>query len=346
MSPQNYDPDDLADYDEDDYDNEEDELSPEDKVAMANGTAEVRKVLGADGSKLTAKQIQDALWHYYYDVDKSVAYLRKTYLPSQPKATPKKAPEGEYGLISSSSRHELWAGTTGPSNKRLASHESTYPVVNPSRAPISLEFSDMPWLSVPRHLMATFVGPPRPRGGLLGGGLSKMSKLQALAASRKQKSDLKDQEEKTTQAEAGMNTLSISESQKENQPPFSPAKRQKLYEHSAAPLQDIDGTSSVQPLSQASETLSHEASTTGSPAVVAEESQSSRSGVICEKSRPSAFARTLFGPAGAPSPRKKEVFPMPYTSSSAFLATAFTQPSPDDVVLAAQAKGSNFAREK
>ncbi|KAG8426138.1 hypothetical protein J3459_008399 [Metarhizium acridum] len=62
-----YDDDDL--YDGNDYEeDQEEELSPEDKQAMEEGTAD----------------IQEALWHYYYDVEKSAAYLTKTFIAPPP----------------------------------------------------------------------------------------------------------------------------------------------------------------------------------------------------------------------------------------------------------------------
>ena len=73
-------------------DEEEDEMSAEDKVQMVNGTAEVQAMLGPQASKVTMKQIQEALWHYYYDVDKSVAYLISKFIePPAPKK--KKGPD-------------------------------------------------------------------------------------------------------------------------------------------------------------------------------------------------------------------------------------------------------------
>lgn len=369
MPPQNYDSDDLADYDGDDYDNEEDELSPEDKVAMSNGVAEVRKVLGSDANKLTATQIQDALWHYYYDVDKSVAYLRKTYIPAQPKPAPKKAPEGEFGNVFLSATHELCTSNAGAGHEHSTYHTTqslisnipsltptyppAYPVVNKPCLPTALDFSDMPWLNVPRHRLTTFIEPPRPRGGLLGGGEGppKMSKLQALAAERKKKNELKKEQDKAAQAEAGIQKLSISEQTlKENRPPTFSAKRQKLSDQPTvspeSSVQDPHALTQSSNLPPSGQQAAQE-SLPEAPAVTSETQDDSGSRVILEKANPSAFARTLFGPApGQASSHKKDVFSMPYTSSSAFLATAFTEPSPDDVVLAAQAKGSNFTRTK
>lgn len=84
------------DYDEhdeyaDDYGDEgEDELDLEDKEQMKAGTAAVREELGAD-FPVSKKEIQDALWHYYYDVQKSVAYLKnRKKPPQQPKQAKQK----------------------------------------------------------------------------------------------------------------------------------------------------------------------------------------------------------------------------------------------------------------
>ena len=50
------------------------ELSSEDKEQMQDGTAKVRSILGSE-LNVTDKDIQDSLWHYYYDVEKTVTYL-------------------------------------------------------------------------------------------------------------------------------------------------------------------------------------------------------------------------------------------------------------------------------
>lgn len=126
---------DLDEYDggEDGYGEEEEELSPEDKgkprgsshnlrrgrgahrrtAQMEAGTAEVRSMLGAGASKVTKTQIQEALWHYYYDVDKSVAYLISKFIdPPAPK--PKSAPaknKGGRSFLASRYQSHTWHGT-------------------------------------------------------------------------------------------------------------------------------------------------------------------------------------------------------------------------------------------
>jgi elongation factor 1 alpha-like protein len=80
--------DDFDDYDDDYEGGGEDELAPEDKEQMHQGTIKVRASLGPSFNA-TDTEIQEALWHYYYDVPKSVSYLKSRWtgcsLPHQPK---------------------------------------------------------------------------------------------------------------------------------------------------------------------------------------------------------------------------------------------------------------------
>ena len=46
---------------------------------MQEGTAQVRSVLGPEVS-ISDKDIQDSLWHYYYDIERTVTYLLSMYL--------------------------------------------------------------------------------------------------------------------------------------------------------------------------------------------------------------------------------------------------------------------------
>ena len=65
---------------------------------MRLGTIRVRELLhGENAATVTDKQIQEALWHYYYDVDKSVAYITSTYIDKAAKASKKKKPAGKSG---------------------------------------------------------------------------------------------------------------------------------------------------------------------------------------------------------------------------------------------------------
>lgn len=45
----------------------------------------MRDALGNDVPGITDKDIQEALWHYYYDLDKSVNYLLQKSMPKEEK---------------------------------------------------------------------------------------------------------------------------------------------------------------------------------------------------------------------------------------------------------------------
>lgn len=64
-----------------DHGDGEDDLSAEDKEQMRLGTESVREALGDDFASVTDAAIQEALWHYYYDVAKSVTYLKSKSAP-------------------------------------------------------------------------------------------------------------------------------------------------------------------------------------------------------------------------------------------------------------------------
>ncbi|RSL76645.1 hypothetical protein CEP51_009780 [Fusarium floridanum] len=289
----------VSEFDGDDYEEEEDELSPEDRQAMDNGTAEVRRALGTEANKVTKAQIEEALWHYYYDVDKSVTYLMKTFIAPAPKPT-KKAPE-DHGRLSN-------GYTLGTDTPRANPVPSWY-------------FDDMPWCNVPQDRQTIFIEPDRPRGGLLGGAEEppKMSKLQALAAARKRKNEEKKEHERVTK---GIKTLSIAD-QKENKAP----RRQIIKPATITPIEkpvEPEPEPVPQPAPEPTKEDFYKKLLAEMP-------------IIPPRARPSAFAQTLCGSA-PPKPQQPEFFPMPYTHSPFFNAKAFAEPSPDQIVLAAQAK--------
>ncbi|KAK4248525.1 putative glucose-regulated protein 78 of hsp70 family [Corynascus novoguineensis] len=186
------------------YSEEEDELSPEDRALMTQGTADVQAALGVEASKVTVAQIEEALWHYYYDVDKSVAYLISKYVNPRPKAAKPvtRPPNGKFVT-----RAIDTAAATFPLELDIPVHwaakyvdltDAGLPATQtcPERSTPCLQPTcqlDMPWGNVPKHRQATFIPPSTPRGGLLGGSGAqpKMSKLQALAAARKKKAEEK-----------------------------------------------------------------------------------------------------------------------------------------------------------
>ncbi|KAL2044964.1 hypothetical protein N7G274_002739 [Stereocaulon virgatum] len=66
-----------------------DEVSAGDREQLRLGTIKVREMLG-DESGITNQEIEDSLWHYYYDADKTVTYLLSQMSNSQPKKSKKK----------------------------------------------------------------------------------------------------------------------------------------------------------------------------------------------------------------------------------------------------------------
>lgn len=58
---------------------------------MRIGTIAVRDALGDDVPGITDKNIQEALWHYYYDVEKTVNYLLQSMTASKDTGKKKKA---------------------------------------------------------------------------------------------------------------------------------------------------------------------------------------------------------------------------------------------------------------
>lgn len=69
-------------YDEDDLDDEYDSLDPEQEEYLEECTTEVSNKLrsGEPSVMATRAEVQEALWHYYNDVEKSVNYLRSMSL--------------------------------------------------------------------------------------------------------------------------------------------------------------------------------------------------------------------------------------------------------------------------
>lgn len=85
------------DYDEDDLYPEEEEdfgedggYTQEDKDNFATLTPVVRAELDEAGVPATTQQIEEALWHYFWDVGKSVAYLKNTRTPREAQKESKK----------------------------------------------------------------------------------------------------------------------------------------------------------------------------------------------------------------------------------------------------------------
>ncbi|KAK2597707.1 hypothetical protein N8I77_012473 [Diaporthe amygdali] len=307
---QNYDyENDLDEFDGNELaEEEEEELSPEDKAQMTAATAEVKSMLGPQASKVTTQQIQESLWHYYYDVDKTIAYLISKYVDPTPKPAAKtKAPKA--APPASDDPWRVCATTTR------------------QRSSCASFFSDMPWLNIPEDRRTVFTKPPRLRGGGLLGGSSeppKMSKLQALAAARKKKREEKQPEtaqdataKEAPETDTLQNKISkMKISQKEAPQVPSSAVPLTSSDSLSGPGPALDGT--IEPQDPVP---------------------------VVEKTQPSTFAQALFKSASeTPQPQQQLYAPpwLTFTTDEA-LVEAFSKPSPDDVVQAAQSQaGKKF----
>lgn len=356
-------------------DEEEEELSPEDQVRMREGTAQVLEALGVEAHKVTKAQIEESLWHYYWDVDKTITYLISKYIdpPKKPAKTapPKTAPkqDGKFRPFHHHSfpceqrvkcRCQRTQGTCilgkGSGPWWPTSLSRSYPVAlcepslttscqaaiaSASRQSFAHLFRDLPWGNIPPERQAVLIPPPQLPGGLLGGSGAppKMSKLQQLAAARKKKAEEKSASGEVEQTQVKMTELTVNDNQasKENRPLVGVfGKRVKISETTAQgriPLTMAEPTRPEIPQAQAPE---------ATPSQHQEEDPiDPEPAVAPPKAQPSVFASTLFGPSSdSPKRRPREVFALPYMAISSYSPDAFGQPSPDDVVLAAQAKGS------
>jgi elongation factor 1 alpha-like protein len=82
-----YDEDDMYSGDEEDYDNAGgDGFTDEDRENFSTLTPVVRAELDEAGFHVENKEIEDALWHYFWDVGKSVTYLKNAKQPKTPAA--------------------------------------------------------------------------------------------------------------------------------------------------------------------------------------------------------------------------------------------------------------------
>jgi elongation factor 1 alpha-like protein len=341
------------------------ELSEEDQQQMAAGTIAVREALGPDVLGVTDREIHEALWHYYYDVGHTVTYILDTRMKKAGGAKKEKKKKkgglavslsfvgmGEWG-----SGWELGAGGLGqrglggglcvmieeqrwlmfalePRSRNIAHFMACSDPFIPADF-----WNDMRWLHIPSERQTIFLEPLYPHGGLLGGSpdaVPKMSKLQALAAARKKKAQEQKSSASMDVVETPMKELAIS------QPPenvnrgtpsevFGSAARNSLRTY---PVRKRKNSSPHRKTSQPSDPVEQKAS---------QPVEDKISVPSVEQAKPSAFASTMFGisgPAPIHSP-PKALFTLPYSANpSAHSTDAFAGPSPDDVVLAAQSKGS------
>lgn len=202
-------------------------------------------------------------------------------------------------------------------------------------------WQDMQWLNVPEDRQTTFIEPFYPRG-LLGGNPNappKISKLQALAAARKKKAEDAKKAASSDDVAKPMANLTLSNTanterlpsasasrtesppaptlKKENSRSYSGLKRKDSGPHSKTPRPSTPSVQSAAPITP------------------------SLDEPRAETAAPSAFAMTMFGGEMHSSRHvSAATFSLPYGDVRIQSADAFSGPSPDDVVKAAQSKGA------
>ncbi|SPO04977.1 related to translation elongation factor HBS1 protein [Cephalotrichum gorgonifer] len=332
------------------------EAYADEAARMNDASAEVLQGLGENSDKVTTKQIQDALWHYHYDVKKSIAYLDRTFINpvEKPKPKPKAPAECKYRSPSSSAGYLSRIKSSGRGRERSttgSSHdyrqaELYLPLAPRIEVPAEWHFWDTPWLNVPLEKQSIFVAPAR-MGGLLGGssGAPKLSKLQALAAARKSK-----------KADGKKDVESAAKSSTQSPPSGGPSpgaskdnvKLDIRLRSRRSPRAGPDGlregeSGSGQEVPEGSNMDASVPPAVGTEASSHNPTPEAEACVIPQAPRPSAFASTLFG-AASDNTSAPQSYPLPYTTLPTYSAKPFLQPSPDDIVLAAQSQaGKKFA---
>ncbi|KAJ9614368.1 hypothetical protein H2200_002504 [Cladophialophora chaetospira] len=343
------------DYDDyDDYDDEpnaDNELSPEDEEQMRQGTIKVRAALGS-AFPTTDKEIQEALWHYYYDVPKSVTYLKskrpfdvfdyKQVLTSsdnqKPQPTTKRQPtekKGKFNVMCSSLCVPPGRGghdSLQSSPFRIdADQHQDFATIHASTTPFSAAefFKDTPWLKIPEHRKAEIIIEPlHPRGRLLGGTSTtgKKSKLAALAAKRRQK----ENEPPPTESEpmtgikseenyvSRLKKLQINQSN-ESESASTPGKAPQSAKRKG-PEEELDATEAA-----GNEAKRRSLDDISDASLVVDQ---------CPRGRPSAFASIMTSRDTEDySPPLIDLFSVnPYAA----MTFNFAEPSPDDIVTKAQ----------
>ncbi|KAF2098277.1 hypothetical protein NA57DRAFT_66631 [Rhizodiscina lignyota] len=340
-----YDDDEVDDYDQEEYgqEGEGEELSPEDQEQMRQGTIKVREALGSD-YQASDKVIQDALWNYYYDVGKSVSYIKNAVKPATPKKAKAKV-ETRFDKAASSAEDSAYGSPACIYHESDSSYQLAPRISFPFPIPPANQrdtattrdfFYDVPWLHVPHQRLGHLsLVPQIPKGGLLGGS-GKSSKLAALAAARRKK----EEDKKTT-----------SPSVENQSPDRAISLLDRLGKKDALPIRGSDSPSKTAPpegrkISLRPKPAPVEAKEPSPSIEEQEEASPVESYPIANiKADPSTFAEAMLGLSRgdfSPSPqqsrntnRRSSIKVHDFSISN-----AFSGPSPDDVVLTAQAKVS------
>lgn len=335
-----YDDDDL--YDDDYYEEEEEVMSADDKEQMRISTVSVREALGEAGANISDAQIQEALWHYYYDVGKSVSFLKNKFVAAAPKNEPQPKKEkaaSRFDQAASAAVEKAPVPAGKQSYAQYSYAESPYPVapslpLPPTTMPPTAQdfFADVPWGHVPAYRLGVItIDEPHFRGGLRGGS----SKLAALAAKRRRERE---------EVQAASNASGETDA--------AVAMLDKLTVKSKEGAAEADGLDRP---SRISKYTGRKRSPSPKPEAPVEdratEPEAPKPAIKVEhpaqRATASMFASTLCGTTRSAQPSTTlQEFPAPYNNYKDYQNTRpFEGPSPDDIVRAAQAnKGAGVAR--
>ncbi|KAK3175119.1 hypothetical protein OEA41_002365 [Lepraria neglecta] len=289
----------------------DDEVSADDKEQLRLGTIKVRDILGEDAG-IPDKEIEDSLWHYYYDIDKTVNYLLSQKTNSQPKKSKK---------------------------KKAGDRE----------AKATDFFKDSPWLNILKERCGEIlIEPLYPRGGLLGGSSKQdgapKSKLAALAAARKKKENqiLEDGQNATSSvalldklgAKSRRSKADTRSSSSSLNPQSVPSGQPKNIQTRKYPIRkpQNEDVSPAEPSAEAAP---------AAPGPLPS-SELEVKPEVTPAATPSVFARTIFGtPAKSHEPVFQSADSYVSQASESHTEFNFAGPSPDDIVTKAQnTKGS------
>lgn len=336
-----YDEDDVYS-DEEDYGEAEQGYTAEDKQNFASLTPVVNAELEEAGVQVTSTQIEEALWHYYWDVGKSVAYLKNSRTPRQiqQQLEKKHKPRNKFDEAQQKSADiagEFESGFSFPTQSSLetsahkaisrahtslrslvgasANHLSADPMHMPLASAVEW-FKNTPWSNVAPEDLASITPTqlPRPVPRLLGGS----SKLAKLAEERRKKAAAATKQ--TLQVPASetigsLDRLSRSKDVKENTTPASKLEPKRY------------------PIRRRKATSPPAREPTSPPEERKEELPDLRSS-------PTAFGRTLS--AGQESPSGWYPMAVGDLLGARYTSSPFEGPSPDDVVSKAQERSKGL----
>ncbi|KAF2728416.1 hypothetical protein EJ04DRAFT_449376 [Polyplosphaeria fusca] len=341
-------------YSDDEYYEDEpggDALADISAEQMRLGTIKVKEALSSTIQPSDA-EIQEALWHYYFDVGKSVTYLKNKLEPTRSEAPaqtkkPKATSRFDQAAKVANTTVKNAPGKQIPSLSPFARTQRPLHRYPCSYSPIVLDssfssaeyfFWDTPWCNVPPSRLGEITIQPRyPRGGLLGGS-SKPSKLAALAAARKKKQEEAKQKPNTNDTKSNIETDQavalldkLNVKGKDDSSPsaqHSDSKDPKMNKISQRKYPNRKNSNI--PLSLEPE-VEEAAGAEPSPALDLPDLRSD----------PSDFASILCATHNTETERHgPEDFPLTYNSFRGFNPDPFAKPSPDDIVLRAQGKSA------